>query len=149
MQKIIPHGNISIKEGFTVISRMYYRPAKNTHSVFLSFENDTDLFKDSYDENGNLFFYRGIDTNDKKIDPKKSDQSLIKKTGSKSMNSIFQDLVKNYKVGSVKAEVVHLYRKIATNKWTDEGNFELIDCKFGNFPKGNRKIFVFTLRSIK
>jgi len=147
MDKTIAHGEISMREGFTVISRMYYRPAKNTHSVCLTFEKDTDLFRDEFSNDKKLFFYRGMDSNDKKTDPKKCDQSLFKKTGSESVNSKFKNAVERYKNGTSDAEIVHLYKKLGLNKWEYLGEFKLIDYKFGKFPKENRKIFIFTLQS--
>ena len=145
MENIISHSDINQQEGFAVIRRMNYRMAGNKHSVFLTFAGDMDLFHDGTD--GKLFMFRGMDSNDKRTDPRKSDQSLVKKSGGKSANKVFQDLVEQHKKGE-KAERVRLYEKVATNKWKDKGEFELVDVKYGSFPNGNRKIFVFSLNPV-
>ena len=136
------HWDINQREGFSVIRRMNYRM---TGSVFLTFKDDTDAFRDGFDKDGKTFLFRGMDYNDHSFDPKKTDQLLVKKSGSKSENQIFKEVVERYKKGG-KAEKVRLYEKIATNKWVDKGVFELVDVKFGSYPPGSRKIFVFMLR---
>lgn len=147
MKEILTHSDINSREGFSVISRMNYRPAGNIHSVFLTFTDDDDLFADEFQ--GDRCYFRGSNMRRSEADsPETADQSLYRRSGKKSANGIFFDIATAYREsgGSVNPEIIRVYKKLKPNVWQFEGEFELVDAKFGNYPKANRKIFVFTLK---
>ena len=141
--KIISYTEMCANEGGSLQRGMNYRLRGGASVILMSLRKNSP-YQDAVEDNGTTIIYEGHDVpRNVHSSPKTVDQPYYREGGSLTENGKFSEAAKKYKRGVAAPEIIHVYEKVKTGIWTDNGFFELADVWMES--DGTREVFKFKL----